>query len=753
MRWRPLLATVVVALTAGGVWGITRIQFNDNLAEFFKADNPDYNELQQFFREFGGDDSDCIFVVRAADIFTPEAIQSLRQLTEQAATVPRVRAVHSLLDVRRPVAGIFRMIQVPLVPQAGLSAAADPAGVLADAKQRALQHPLVAGQLLSDDATTTLVLLRLSGKYQSALDVRPTVDRLHQIAAECSAEGPLDVTLTGIPPLRADIYQALQRNQIVFTTLGALVAIVIVTCLFRRPVAVLIVSVAPIVGTVWTMGLMGWFGEPINTLNSLLPALVMVVGFTDSVHFMVDIRRNRSAGKSARRAASAALRHLFLPCAMTSVTTAVGFGSLLVAKIELIQRFGAACAAGAICNFFAVVTIVPLLASTRLGTHVASKSGGVSMEARSFTFFRGVIHRIVEHAGWVTAAGCLVTAALLAMCLRLEPDNSIAESTPSDSQTYAMLRYCEKHFGGALYTYVIIEWPHSLELKSAEVLHVVADVSNLLNDEPEFGTSFSILNLLAALPHRPGRLDTALKYLDFVPAEAVERLVRRDLRKTVVSIETPDYGARRLSPMFRKLEAKLQQLQQERYPEFQLSMTGSTVVASRNINLMIVDLAKSLALACGVIFVVISIAFRSFRYGLVSILPNAIPLLTAGAVLVLRGGSLELVSVTTFSICLGIAVDDTIHFMSRFRFERRNGTDIKPAIEQSIAKVGAALLVTTLTLLGGFGAGFFSQIPAMRLFSLLSCVALVTALAADVLLLPALLTWFSHSNDEVKSAA
>jgi len=281
------------------------------------------------------------------------------------------------------------------------------------------------------------------------------------------------------------------------------------------------------------------------------------------------------------------------------------------------------------------------------------------------------------------------------------------------------------------------------------VLQALADIHNVLGRPDELGTPFSLLNLLLALPHRKNRPWTAVKYLDSVPEDVVGRLVQRKLRKAVVNVQTPDLGARALAPVYATVDAELRQLE-KRYPGFRLSLTGTTVVASRNVNLMIVDLARSLALAAVVIFAVISISYRSVRIGLISILPNALPLAGAAVVLLLRGGSLEVAAVTTFSVCLGIAVDDTIHLISRYCVEKQHSRDTHEAVKWAASKVGVALTVTTLTLVGGFGAGLLSELPAIRLFSLLASVALITALGAGVLILPALLLCFGGGRSHTQ---
>jgi predicted RND superfamily exporter protein len=621
------------------------------------------------------------------------------------------------------------------------------------ARETALRHPLVKGQMLSADGKTTLVTARIEGSDLAVGEVEPTVLALRELIDRAQKRSEVQIGLTGIPPIRVDVYNAVQRDQVVFLAFGAAVAGLIAFILFRRPAALFIVCLGPVLGTLWTLGALGIAGEPINTFNSILPALVLVIGFTDAVHFMVEIRRLQGEGKSPRTAAQITLRHLILPCGLTSLTTAVGFGSLMVAEMEVIQRFGAACAAGAIMNFLAVVLLVPLLSSTRLGHYVAGGKG-VSMEERTYGFLRIVIGWITKHARPVALLGCVATVALVAVALELEPENRIRESLPSDSDSYRWLVECEEQFGGALSSYVVVEWPERYELSSPQVLQAISDVHGILNAEADLGEPFSVLNVLAALPHRKGQLASAIPYLDRLPSELRDTLVRQDLRKAAVRVQTPDTGCRRLTPVLARIEGRLQGLVRDKHPGFRASLTGSPVLAARNIRLIIVDLCRSLSLASIIIFGVMTIVFRSVRRGLISVLPNVFPLAAAAALLVVvRDGALEISSVITFSVCLGIAVDDTIHFISRFDRELKGGRDVSAAVQRSVAKVGAALLVTTLTLLGGFGAGLFSELPAMRSFAVLSCAALTAALGADVLILPALLVWFGKSRRERAASA
>ena len=732
-RLRVVLFLATVLATAAACYGLSQLKFNDNLADVLKADHPDYHALQQFFRDFGADDMQCVIVLECEDFFTEPTVKALRKLQDQAGEVEGVAGVYSMLDARRP----WGRLLMPVIPMVNTEQEA-----FDQAREFLQQHPLVAGRMLSKDGKTALFLVRLEGATLPVSELRPPLERLEKLLRNWSKESGVRARITGIPSLRVDIYQAVRRDQALFTLIGAGVSLLIAIVLFRRFAAVVIVTVPPLVGGLWVMGAMGLAGESINTLNSILPALVLVVGFTDSVHFMVEARRH-SSRKTPPQTARAALRHLLLPCGLTSLTTAVGFGSLALARIEIIQQFGVACSVGAILNFFAVMTLAPLLTSTPLGAWIGGPTQ-TGWESRVQEGFRSWTRAIIRRAKLVAILGVAATAALFVLALQLKPTNRIGENLPNDTVSYTALQDCDRTFGGTLDCYIVLDWPEEkYALKSPEVLQALRDIHELAEQRKQLSSPLSVLSVLSSLPRG------AFAYLERFPEEALQKVLRRDLGKAAVNVQAPDIGAQILAPIFQDLDDDLQALQKKKYPDFQITLTGSAVASSRNLNMMIVDLCQSLGLAAAIIFVTITIALRSFRSGLISILPNVFPLVfVAASLLVIRGGALELSSVIMFSICLGIAVDDTIHFISRFHDEQQTAETTEQAVENSVSKVGSALLITTLTLTAGFGSGFFSALPALQTFSVLACMALLAALAADLIILPALLACLGKRRPE-----
>jgi predicted RND superfamily exporter protein len=276
---------------------------------------------------------------------------------------------------------------------------------------------------------------------------------------------------------------------------------------------------------------------------------------------------------------------------------------------------------------------------------------------------------------------------------------------------------------------------------SPVVLETLQAVEQVLDRNQVTAHPLSILNVLRTIPGADGDFVWKARLLAGLPEELTERFVRADLRRAIVVARMPDLGCAAYQQVFANLESELARI--DTAPGIRATLTGTPVLAARNINQMILDLAVSLSLAVVVIFWIITLAFRSWRIGLISVVPNMFPLAATSALLVVTGRPLQLSSVLVFTICLGIAVDDTIHYLNRFVYERRQRSDVTLALRRCSAAVGTALVTSTLVLLAAFGSLLASEIPTTRAFAELACTAIAAALVGDLVFLPPLLKCFA----------
>jgi predicted RND superfamily exporter protein len=248
----------------------------------------------------------------------------------------------------------------------------------------------------------------------------------------------------------------------------------------------------------------------------------------------------------------------------------------------------------------------------------------------------------------------------------------------------------------------------------------------------------SILTILDTLPGSADDRGAQFKELQYVPADRLRSLVREDRRLALVTANVPDAGAAALKGPLDRLEQELGRVERS-HPGYGVYPTGFAIVSTYRATPMILDLFEGLSLEVVVIFAVIALLLRSPLLGVLSLPSNLFPLLATVTTVVLLGWKLQYATVLALNICLGIAVDDTVHFLSRYRDELRRTGDRRSAVRISFRDVAPVMATTTVLMLTGFGAGLFSTIPTIRSFSGGSCLALVFALASECLVLPTLL--------------
>ena len=761
---RALVAAFVAAATAVAAYGVYRLEYDDVPRATFRSDDTDFVRLEEAFRDFGADDLDCVFLVEADDIFSPNNIASLRRFAAELRGIgyydgkhPHgVQSVQTLADIqtfaKRNDGKLLGLIFKPIpgtpysiLPDENDQGKMPTAEECRKARDFALQHPL-APQLISPDARATLVIARLHGDDLPIREISPFIADMRRLIEKMEHTSALKIRLTGLAPIRTEVYESVQYESTRFVWVGGLLAVAMATWMFRRVAAVAIVCGSALVGAVWTIGAMGLFGEKMNIITTVLPTLVLVVGFTDAVHLMIDIRRERALGVAPRIASRDALRHLGLACVLCSLTTAVGFGSLAVAKIEIIQRFGVICGLGAVLALVAVLTLTPLLSGTRMGLYVQS-AAEVDLPERLAAAMLPLVRWIVAHRRLTASVGIVVSLAMSYSLFHLTPSNQATESLPENRPSFQAIYALDRLFGGSTSAMILVDWDERLAGKeyyefTPETLRAIDAAQTFSASLPAVRNPVSLINLIRSLPKSSvAELTEQADELRLLKQEDIATYARQDLRRAVIRLRLQEATSNEHLKTYDELRAGLAKLEAE-HPGVRFHLTGSAVLASRNLNQMIADLAASLGSAAAIIFVVMTLGFRSLRLGVISIVPNLFPMVVTATALVLTDRPLQMTSVIVFSICLGIAVDDTIHFINRFQRELKLDGDVDAAIIRSYRAVGSAMIMTSVVLIAGFGSLQISEMPTTRLFSGLSVLTIFAALIGDLVILPAMLACF-----------
>ncbi|HBV62996.1 MAG TPA: RND transporter [Rhodopirellula sp.] len=681
-----------------------------------------------------------IVVARSGDFFSAQGVKAIRAVVTALEALDQVSSV-VWMD-RAPPLNIFSLSQ-PLLPQGEASPAR-----LNDARERALANPLVVGQLLSSDAQTMLLMVNLDWLFvQQDSDC---TDRLRDAAIEAAAEFPdvdMSFQVTGQVPISISRSASTRKNEIKYQVIGYSIALLTALVLFRGVISVIIVGLAPAFGVFWTLGLLHFLGFDNNPFNSVIvPVLLCMVGFTDGVHMMVQIRRHRANGVSAVEAARKSIREVGLACWMTSLTTAIGFGSLMTARHEIVREFGYCCVIGVLMTFVSVITIIPLACASRLGRNVHA-GVGKNLVDQNLSRISVIIDYVLQHCRVFSWIAILGTVVLAIFTLQMRPDEKLTSSMAANSEPVIALKHIDESFGGMMTAEVLVQWNVNVDSTDGQIADVLSEVDAILQSEPLVGNPLSICDFIDALPG-DGDASTRMSLLDLLPPPLKRAYYTPERGRAVVRFRIQDIGIAAYGPVFERVQLKLAELQSQRQ-DFQIRLSGGAVERWKNLYQIVMDLAISLGTASLIIFMVLAVVYRSLRLGLISIIPNVFPLAITGTLLWLFGQSLEIVSVCAFTVCLGIAVDDTIHFLTRYREEGCKTADRRLAIRRSFVGVGTALIMTTVVLIIGFSTALLSDSRDHRIFAIMGILTIGSALFADLVFLPALLLRFGGTRKNV----
>ncbi len=691
-----------------------------------------------------GSASDCFLVVDTEELFEPATVAALRDVVaavEQQLYIDSVMWVDTI-----PQLNVFGLRE-PLLPPNDASA-----DRFEDARDRVMRHPLAIGQLLSDDGRTLLMPITFDWLFvTSDADCSDALLQAARAAAARHTDVPLDIRLTGRVPLYIAYQNAFDRNHLKYQIISYTLVVILALILFRGIRAVIVVAAAPAIGIIWTVGLLNWMDELSNPLTSVVvPVLITMVGLTDGIHLMVHIRRARAEGKTPREASRSAIMHVGLACALTSLTTAIGFASLLVAQSEFVRGFGRGCAIGVVVTFVAVVTTIPLACSTWVGNNI-HKGHEHDLVGHGLKRFGGLIEFVLRRAKLVSAIAVIGTLLFALGAAQLRPDDRMQDSQPTGSEAYQALAHCDEALGGIEFVRVQVQWSQTERANSGKILAAIQDVEHILSDEPSMRHPLSILNILGSFPGDES-ITNRLAFLELLPENVKAAYLDTDSRLATITVRIQDLGIAHYEPVFRRIEQRLGELQ-PKYPEFEMTLAGDPVKRGRNLYRIVTDLASSLGTASITIFFVMTLAYRSLRIGLITLIPNLFPLVVTACMMVLFGHPLEIASVCAFTVCLGIAVDDTIHFLTRYRSEVELHGDTDQAIRNAFHGVGSAMIITTFILITGFGTVLTSDLPGQRYFAAMAVSTITAALIGDLVFLPALLATFSREKPAASTSS
>ena len=740
-----LSALLILVLSALAIVGYSRLKVDDSLSELFRTDTKEFQQYETIDRLFPSSEYDVLIVAAGPDLMSRQGLTAFREATIDLQLADGVNGLVSMMSARdKPDETGYAP---PIVPDE----LPEDDAALSDMVQRLKSNDIVKGKFLSDDGQLALIVISLDRAAVQELGSRTVIEGLRKLAEEQFAGTNISIKLTGAPVMQLEIRNAVEKDRLVYNGLGFLAGVFVAFLFFKRISLTIIAVAGPAIAILWTLGVLGALDFRLNLFINVITPLILVQGFSDSMHLVFAVRRGIMSGVDRIKAARAAVLDVAPACLLTAMNAALAILSLSLAESALIRTFGIAALLAVGISYLAVAVVVPTLAALFVArekdvlAHPEDERGGVGLLQR-------VTDRIMSTAAGrpalFTALGIVAVVLTGLAYAQLQPKYRLADQVPDQEQALAGSAELDQKLTGANPIHVMIQLPKdgSHELFDEETLATIKATHDILETRAGLGNVWSVDSLRRWLAEAgEDNVETVKKYVGILPEHLVRRFISADQRAVLVTARMPDLDASQILPVVEQIDKALQPLR-EAHPNYEIDVTGLPAIAARNSATLISELNWGLVGDIFVIFIFLGVALRSVLVAAASVLPSLFPIFATGALLWASGEGLQFASIIAITVAFSLAIDSTIHFLNRFRLEEERlggapGTHVE-ALKRTSHHIGPAVVLTTIVLAMGLGVTVLSDLPSLRLFGELSAVCLTASLIAQLIILPATITLY-----------
>jgi uncharacterized protein len=747
-KYRKLIFAFFAVAFVASLYFMTTLRFSFDFEQFFPEGDPDLVFYQDFIKNFESDDNFLLVGVKNTSgtegVFQQGFLRRFDSLTEKANDLPYVRNSQSLTNIKLPVKSIFGVSTTPVIH-------VEDTAFYAFDRKRALQDERFVRNLISEDATCLVVLLKTKEKLK--LDESEVL-----INALDSLITPMNFQehhYLGRANFQKELVYMEKREVGVSTIIAAILVGIIMAILFRRWQTVVIALVSIGLAMVLFFGVLSAWGRDITAIAALYPVLLVIIGTCDVVHMLSKYIDELRRGHSQVESMWLTIKDIGLATLMTAVTTAIGFATLTSVRIIPIQEFGINAAVSVLVAYFTVLlfttSVLSYFKADELILLKENKNSGFSRIER----FMDWIYRTTKFKARQIV---IVAVALLVISAygisKIGTNYSIAGNLPNRMKVTEDFHFFEKIFSGFRPLEYAVFAQNGHRTDDFDVMQQIDKVESHLRQQPAIRSVTSPTMIYKSLNQMSNgnRSDAlvlptdSLQYLDFqaiaeqLPKGTSNILTSKDGTKSRIATRILDLGADSVMAVGGRIDDWILKNTDTTLVTFR--RTGTGFIIDKNAGYIRTDLLKGIAWEVFLVALLMGLMLRNFRMIIIFLIPNLFPMVFAGALVGFLGVPLDAGISMIFTVVFGISIDDTIHFLSSFNINRGKGLTVDEALKTTLFETGKPVFIATVILFFGFLVMIFSIYPPSVTIGKLIAVTLITALLSDLFINPLLLRWW-----------
>lgn len=698
----------------------------------FPVNDPDINFYEQHIAQFGYDNDFMMVIIEADPIFDSVFFKNITELKSQIETLDGTIQIVSPLDIVQLVSSPMGTLKIPIIH------ADSPARYHADSI-KIFDHPFY--QSFFGKSKQSLRIQIVHQHFTAPEEAKRYYTTLNTMLNEY----PFDnYRLVGKVSAQEAFIHFIQKDFAVFIGIALVISLILLILIFRSLRSAMVPYLIAITSLIWLLGLMALTGQNITILGSLIPPIILFVSTSDAIHFINAYRKSTSPNQVEKMSNS--IVKVFTPTLLTSITTAIGFFSLWTIDTAPVQSLGLFTGIGVVIAFGMTFLIGPVLIYNWQPKVQRVKT------FKSYSIF------ILRKQKLILVGALVIIMGSLIGLYSLEVDAYLLDDLPDSSEVKNDFEYSEHEYFGYK-PYEIAYWPtdSSKTIWDIEVMSQAQIIDEYLANEYVVGNLWSPVSALQYGNQAiNGGVNTYYQNPaanDYTKAKRVIRpLLQQDA--TLSATVTVDNKYARIKGFIPELGSKETTDRNDRMMNYlktsvdstklNFKITGTTYLIDKSHESISENLVKGLLMAILLVSLILGMYFKSFKVLMISLVPNILPLIITAGFMGLFDIPLKLTTSIIFAVSFGIAVDDTIHFISAYLNSTHKSGFYK--INDAFKSAGSAILITSLIILGGFGIFLFSNFGATYYLGLFICLALASATVIDMTLLPLILNFLNKKE-------
>ena len=746
-----ILAITLALLTLFVCIGLLKLRFDYDFEKFYPKEDPDTAFFEEYRKKFNSDNDYLLIAIeRSEGIFDADFLRQVDAFSKDLESAPYVEVVAGITNQSHFYllpGGMYS--QQPIIHFDSLQLDKD--------STRLFNAPEYVNTMVAKDGKSLCLFV----KHQDYLSKKKCDEMVAGVEKVKSKYQFENVRLAGRAIGQAFYIEKMNFELILFAALSGLLTAIFLFFTFRNIWGVAIPMIILASTVFWTMGIMGWNGTPINILLTTLPTVLFIVSISDVVHLVSRYLDAQRAGHTSDDAIKVSLKEVGFATLLTSVTTTIGFFCLLFVNLQPIQSFGFNLGFGVMIAFILAILMLPVLihyfpAKVRPKDAENNERWQRIMSRLWIFVFKNKIAIVI---------GTILTIIVSTYgAMQIKANNYFMDDMKSTEPLKMDFNYFDDHYGGIRpFEMAIVLKDTNASFWDPEILETIDKVETFLEEDYQVEIKQSLVQMLKVankasyagnpeyfqLPESPAKIKQFKRLLTSGPSKEIMRSVT-DSTGTITRISggIGDIGNVEASKRTERLNQFLAKIDNQDKLEFKL--TGSSYLMDKNMNYLATSLTKGIITSILLVGLIMGLVFRSARMAILSVIPNIIPILMVAAVMGYFGIPLRTSTAIIFTIAFGIAVDDTIHLLGKFKHQLDTGKSKLYALKRAYMVTGKAMIITTIILCSGFLLLLCSSFQGTFFLGLLLCLTLLFAIIFDLLLVPILIVYFYHPKKKKK---